>query len=106
MGASKLEMSSTRKDTDLLTPMRSFWRGKFSGSDPLNVSNRAVEQSAEIIYGCIGSSVEQSECIGAPLPVTGDLNHTEQKGRYEVVMEAAPRGNNEVRKNSPNIVNS
>ena len=108
VGVIKLVMATTRKDNDLLMPMRSSQRGKVSGSDPLYGSDRSVEQDTEYLYGFFGPSIERNVYNGVPLPVTSDLSHTEQNGRNEVEMEAVPRGISEVRNrgNSSNIDNS
>ena len=97
--------ATTKKDVDLLTPMSGSRRGKSFGSDLLYGSNRFEEPKSETVSSCFGSHVEQNLCIGAPLPVAGDLSHSEQNGRFDVDMEDAPRGNSEVR-NKGNNVNS
>ena len=51
VGVSKLVTATTRKDNDLPTPMRSSRRGKVFGSNPLNGSDKSIEQDAEDVYG-------------------------------------------------------
>ena len=99
-------MATTRKDNELLSPMWSSRRGKVYCSDPLNGSDRSVEQNSEYVFGVFGPSMERTLCNGAPLSVTGYFSHTEQNGRDKVEMETVLRGISEVRNrgNSSNIV--
>ena len=60
VGVSKLVTATTRKDNDLPMPMRSSRRGKVSGSNPLNGSDKSVEQDAEDFYGFFGPSIERN----------------------------------------------
>ena len=97
VGVSKLVTATTRKDNDLPTPMKSSRRGKVSGSYPLYGSDKSVEQDAEDVDGFFRPSIERNMYNRVPLPMNGDLSHTEHNGRIEVEMEAVPRGIGEVR---------
>ena len=83
--------------TDEMPPLRIPWRGKLSGSEPLNGSNRLVEQNIEYNYGCLGSHGDPNVCIGDPVQMTDNRRQYEQNGRYEVEMDAIPMGVNEIR---------
>ena len=92
----KMAKANHRKATDVMTPMRSPWRGKLSNSEPLNGSHRLVEQNIEYDYGCLGSHGDQNVTIGDPVQMTDNRIHSELNGRYEVEMDAISMGISEI----------
>ena len=93
----KMTKVSPRKANDVMQPTRIPWRGKLSGSEPLNGSNRLVEQNIEYNYGCLGSHGDPNVCMGNPVQMTDDRSQSEQNGWSEVVMDAIPMLVNEIR---------
>ena len=93
----KMTKASPRKANDVMPPMRIPWRGKLSESEPLNGSNRLVEQNIEYNYGCLGSHGDPNVFMGDPVQMTYNRSQSEQNGRYEVEMDAIPMGVNEIR---------